>query len=58
MTPFDIYEGAPVPAGERSVALRLRFRHPERALRDEEVDGFMRNVIAAFKGAGYTIRDR
>ena len=58
VTPFDIYEGAPVPAGERSVALRLRFRHPERALRDEEVDGFMRNVIAAFRGAGYTIRDR
>ena len=58
VTPFDIYEGAPVPAGERSVALRLRFRHPDRALRDEEVDGFMRNVIAAFKGAGYTIRDR
>ena len=58
VTPFDIYEGAPVPAGERSVALRLRFRHPERALRDEEVDGFMRNVIAAFKGEGYTIRDR
>ena len=58
VTPFDVYEGAPVAKGERSVALRLRFRHPGRALRDEEVDGFMRNVIAAFQNEGYTIRDR
>ena len=58
VTPFDVYEGAPIAEGERSVALRLRFRHPGRALRDEEVDGFMRNVIAAFRNESYTIRDR
>ena len=57
LAPFDVYEGDPVPKGSRSVALRLRFRHPERALRDEEVDGYMANIISAFAGERYTIRE-
>ena len=56
VTPFDVYEGKPVDEGSRSVALRFWFRHPERALKDEEVDAFMENVIAAVKEAGYAIR--
>lgn len=56
--PFDVYTGDQVPEGHRSVALHLRFRHPERALRDAEVDVFMGNVISALTGAGYTVRDR
>jgi phenylalanyl-tRNA synthetase beta chain len=56
--PFDVYEGHPIPAGARSVALRLRFRDDARALRDDEVDGFMENVITALAQAGYAIRDR
>ena len=56
--PFDVYQGSPVPEGQRSVALRLRFRHARRALRDEEVDGFMENVIRALRERGYDIRDR
>ncbi|HEY2806726.1 MAG TPA: phenylalanine--tRNA ligase subunit beta [Gemmatimonadales bacterium] len=35
---FDEYRGAPLGAGERSVAWRLVFRAPDRTLRDEEVD--------------------
>jgi phenylalanyl-tRNA synthetase beta chain len=35
---FDVYTGAGVPAGIRSLAFRLVFRHQERTLRDEEVD--------------------
>lgn len=58
VSPFDVYEGPPVPAGSRSVALRLRFRDPERALRDDEVDAYMDNVIAVFSGEGYDIRSR
>ena len=57
LAPFDVYEGDPVPAGARSVALRLRFRHPERALRDEEVDAYMTNIISAFAQERYTIRE-
>lgn len=56
--PFDLYAGAGIPTGHKSVALRLWFRHPERALRDAEVDGFMANVITALIGRGYAIRDR
>ena len=54
--PFDIYEGKPVPDDHRSVALRLRFRDPGRALRDEEVDTFMEDVITALSQKGYDIR--
>ncbi|MCA9836067.1 MAG: phenylalanine--tRNA ligase subunit beta [Trueperaceae bacterium] len=55
--PFDIYEGQQVPEGQKSMALRLWFRHPERSLTDEEVDGFMGNIIGHLKTLGYTIRD-
>lgn len=54
--PFDVYQGAPLAAGERSVALRLRWRHPERALRDEEVDTWLDAAIEAVRQAGYAIR--
>src|SRR5690625_1080255 len=55
--PFDVYEGAPIEEGRRSVALRLHFRHEERSLRDEEVDRFMESAVAAVREAGFTIRE-
>ena len=58
VSPFDVYEGQPIPEDKRSVALRLRFRDPTRALRDDEVDGFMQDVITALAREGYDIRDR
>jgi phenylalanyl-tRNA synthetase beta chain len=36
---FDEFRGAGVPEGTRSLAWRLTFRHPERTLRDKEIDG-------------------
>ena len=36
---FDQFRGAGVPAGQRSLAWRLTLRHPERTLRDREVEG-------------------
>ncbi|HEX7546515.1 MAG TPA: phenylalanine--tRNA ligase subunit beta [Gemmatimonadaceae bacterium] len=36
---FDEFRGAGVPVGNRSLAWRLTFRHPERTLRDKEIDG-------------------
>jgi phenylalanyl-tRNA synthetase beta chain len=36
---FDEYRGAGVPGGFRSVAWRLTFRHPERTLREKEIEG-------------------
>lgn len=56
LAPFDVYRGEQLPEGMRSVALRFRFRHPERALTDGEVDDVMGNVIRAVRSAGYDIR--
>jgi phenylalanyl-tRNA synthetase beta chain len=36
---FDEYRGKGLPEGTRSVGWRLTFRHPERTLRDKEIDG-------------------
>ncbi len=36
---FDEFRGAGIPDGTRSLAWRLTFRHPERTLRDKELDG-------------------
>jgi phenylalanyl-tRNA synthetase beta chain len=44
---FDLYEGAGVDAGHRSVAWRLTLRHPERTLRDKEIDGRRAKILSA-----------
>lgn len=36
---FDEFRGKGVPDGSRSLAWRLTFRHPERTLRDKELEG-------------------
>ncbi|MFI5310538.1 MAG: phenylalanine--tRNA ligase subunit beta [Gemmatimonadales bacterium] len=36
---FDEFRGEGVPDGKRSVAWRLTLRHPERTLRDKEIEG-------------------
>jgi phenylalanyl-tRNA synthetase beta chain len=54
--PFDVYEGGQVGEGRKSLALRFRFRHPERALTDAEVDARMKDVMSAVDAAGYAVR--
>lgn len=56
--PFDVYQGPPIPEDKKSLALRLWFRHPERALREDELEGFMGNIISAVTQTGYSIRDK
>lgn len=56
LEPFDVYQGSQVPEGWRSIALRLRFRHPQRSLTDDELDGVMGNIMAALREADYDIR--
>ncbi|MCO4768932.1 MAG: phenylalanine--tRNA ligase subunit beta [Deltaproteobacteria bacterium] len=41
---FDVYRGKGIPAGHRSLALRLRFRAATRTLQDGEVDAAMAQV--------------
>ncbi|HET8986179.1 MAG TPA: hypothetical protein VFN03_10510, partial [Trueperaceae bacterium] len=56
LEPFDVYQGDQLGEGRRSVALRFRFRGPERAMTDGEVDAAMGNVIQAVRDAGYDVR--
>jgi phenylalanyl-tRNA synthetase beta chain len=46
---FDEYTGAGVSAGHRSLAWRLTFRHPERTLRDKEIDGRRTRILRALE---------
>ncbi len=42
---FDVYKGAPVPDGKKSIAYRLSLRAPDRTLTDAEADA----VVASIK---------
>jgi phenylalanyl-tRNA synthetase beta chain len=42
---FDLYTGKGIPDGTRSVAWRLTFRHPERTLRDKEIEGRRSKIL-------------
>ena len=46
---FDVYEGPGVDAGHRSVAWRLTLRHPERTLRDKEIEGRRAKILSALQ---------
>ena len=46
---FDEFRGAGVPDGKRSLAWRLTFRHPERTLRDKEIDGRRSMLLKALE---------
>lgn len=46
---FDVYTGEGVPEGTRSIAYRLVFRHPDRTLKDAEVDEAIERVLARVK---------
>lgn len=44
---FDEFRGEGIPAGFRSLAWRLTFRHPERTLRDKEIEGRRAKLLEA-----------
>ncbi len=46
LRPFDAYRGAPLGAGQRSVAWRLVFRAPDRTLREQEVEAALSGALA------------
>ncbi|MGI8548469.1 MAG: phenylalanine--tRNA ligase subunit beta, partial [Gemmatimonadaceae bacterium] len=49
LVPFDEFTGSGVPEGHRSVAWHLTFRHPERTLRDKEIDGRRARILRALE---------
>jgi phenylalanyl-tRNA synthetase beta chain len=42
---FDEFRGMGIPAGSRSLAWALTFRHPERTLRDREIQGRTAKIV-------------
>ena len=46
---FDQYTGAGVDEDHRSLAWRLTFRHPERTLRDKELEGRRAKILGALE---------
>jgi len=43
---FDIYTGAPIPAGKKSVAFSLKLRADDRTLTDTEADEDVKSILA------------
>ena len=46
---FDLYRGEGVEQGTRSLAYRLRFRLPDRTLKDKQVDKAVSEILARLK---------
>jgi phenylalanyl-tRNA synthetase beta chain len=46
---FDEFRGAGIPQGARSLAWALTFRHPERTLRDREVQGRTAKIVKSLE---------
>ena len=53
---FDVYEGEQAGEGNRSLALRLEFRAPDRTLTDEEVAERREAIEAALAQVGGRLR--
>jgi phenylalanyl-tRNA synthetase beta chain len=53
---FDVYRGANLAKGHRSLAFRLAYRAPDRTLTDAEVDGIHQNVVERLAKLGVRLR--
>ena len=47
---FDEFRGDGVPDGARSLAWRLTFRHPERTLKEKEIEGRRAQILKTLEG--------
>lgn len=54
---FDEFRGAGIPEGSRSLAWALTFRHPERTLREREIQGRTAKILSTLE-ASLGIRQR
>ncbi|MGC9529643.1 MAG: phenylalanine--tRNA ligase subunit beta [Candidatus Bipolaricaulaceae bacterium] len=53
---YDLYAGAGVPAGRRSLNYEVAFRHPQRTLASEEVDEAVGRILARLEELGAELR--
>ena len=53
---FDIYEGAQVLAGFKSMAYSLVFRAKDKNLSEEDISGAMNRILKGLKEKGISLR--
>ena len=53
---FDIYEGAQILAGHKSVAYSITFRAKDHTLEDKEVSAVMEKILRGLRGMGIELR--
>ena len=53
---FDIYEGAQIGEGHKSMAYSLTFRHKEKTLEDAEVNAAMEKILKGLEELGIELR--
>lgn len=53
---FDIYEGAQILAGHKSVAYSITFRAKDHTLTDDEVNAVMKKILNGLEGMGIQLR--
>ena len=53
---FDVYEGDPVPEGQRSLAFAVRLRAPDRTLTDADIKSAREAAVAAVEPFGAALR--
>ena len=53
---FDIYTGAQIPAGKKSVAFSVTLRSADNTLSDEEIDAVTAKIIAKLEKTGAELR--
>ena len=53
---FDVYRGPGIPAGQRSLAFRIRLQAADHTLTDAEVAAVRDAIVAAAAAAGASLR--
>ncbi len=53
---FDVFQGKPLEANQKAIALAFHFSNPQATLVDEEIEASMNKLIAAYEAAGANIR--
>jgi phenylalanyl-tRNA synthetase beta chain len=41
---FDVYQGAPIAGGKKSISFRVIYRSPHKTLEDEEINGLNKTI--------------